>query len=155
MPRVIEGRLQAGRNLAVDAAHSFARILQRLVERFKPFAQVFANRFERQSVELVNDAGELASMSERVLSITGSSTGSRVQSIFALGALEGVEGDVELPGKQAAAPELRAHSPLLDQALHKGMRSWGSAQGFRRGRLLLAQARDQPLGKDHDLHVLG
>ena len=58
-PQIIQGCLQAGRNLAVDAVHRLARILQCLVEGDQRFSQIVANRFEWQFVKLVDDVGEL------------------------------------------------------------------------------------------------
>ena len=68
---------------------------------------------------------------------------------------EGVEGDVELPGEEVAASELRAHPPLLDQALNKGVAlSEAPLEGFADGSPFGSSARRDVRGRTRSPRVL-
>src|SRR5262249_59013745 len=66
---------------------------------------------------------------------------------------EEIEGDVELPREQAAAPKLGAQTALLDQVLDEGVAIRDILEeGLAQGGLALLQAADEALGIGHDLH---
>src|SRR5262249_61671462 len=69
-------------------------------------------------------------------------------------AREKVESDVELPGDQITASELRAQPPFLDHGVDEGVALLDAPfNGFAGGRLLCSQPLDEPLGIGHDLHA--
>ncbi len=140
--RVVEGPVDGGncaaqslecghqprRDVRVDAIHRLARVFERLAKGREHFREVGADRFERELVELRDDAGDF-----RFEVGNGARNHRQLRHLRApvslhLGRIRvKVKGHKELPGEQVAAPELRAQTPLLDQALHEHVALLGAS----------------------------
>jgi len=116
----LECGLQPRRDVGVDAIHRLARVFERLTK---------VSRVALVRSALIASSGSLSSFATMpVISLRGRQRCSAppatpgtsgLQSISPWAHSVKVEGHKELPGEQVAAPELRAQTPLLDQALHE------------------------------------
>src|SRR5262249_50870266 len=115
----LEVGIELGYELLVGAGDELAHIRERRVQGLQVLLERVADRLERHLVDLVENARELRF---EVKEGAGDHWKlGRVGIPLDLCSFGGmrivVEGDVELPGEEAAGPQLGAQTALLDQAL--------------------------------------
>ena len=152
----LQGRLQLGCQVGVDAIHRLGRVLKGQVEAGQHLGDVGADLVVGQSVELGDDVGELRlEVRDGAGHCRQHRRGLAPVDLATFGGVrEEVEGHEELPGDQAPAPQLGPHPSPLDHPLEEGVALLGApGHGFAGGRLLGVQPRNEALGKGHDLHA--